>query len=107
MSLRHRFVFHEDPSTTRYHKGVPYTWNLVIGALSVFQLNRLSIIRVSCFFVIWDCKQVSVGYEPGLLFVRTPNPVPCMSWLAGVWKTVIRLPMFPVLNVSVPKIALD
>ena len=35
-------------------------------------------------------------YEPGLLFVRILNPVPRMSWLACVWKTVIRLPMFPV-----------
>ena len=37
-----------------------------------------------------------MGYEPGLLFVRILNPVPRMSWLACVWKTVIRLPMFPV-----------
>ena len=56
---------------------------MVIGALS-------------CFFVIWDCVQVFVGYKPGLLFVRILNPVPHMSWLVGVWKTVIRLPMFPV-----------
>ena len=31
-----------------------------------------------------------------MLFVRILNPVPHMSWLACVWKTVIRLPMFPV-----------
>ena len=37
-----------------------------------------------------------MGYGPGLLFVRILNPVPRMSWLACVWKTVIRLPMFPV-----------
>ena len=77
-------------------RDVEPTWNLVIGALSVFQLDCLSTIRVSCFFVIWDCVQVFVGYEPGLLFVRILNPVPRMSWLACVWKTVIRLPMFPV-----------
>ena len=77
-------------------RDVEPTWNLVIGALSVFQLDCLSTIRVSYFFVIWDCVQVFVGYEPGLLFVRMLNPVPRMSWLACVWKTVIRLPMFPV-----------
>ena len=79
-------------------RDVEPTWNLVIGALSVFQLDWLSTIRVSCFFVIWDRIQVFVGYEPGLLFVRILNPVPRMSWLACVWKTVIRLPMFPVLR---------
>ena len=77
-------------------RDVEPTWNLVIGALSVFQLDCLSTIRVSCFFVIWDYIQVFVGYEPGLLFVRILNPVPRMSWLACVWKTVIRPPMFPV-----------
>ena len=77
-------------------RDVEPTWNLVIGALSVFQLDCLSTIRVSYFFVIWDCIQVIVGYGPGLLFVRILNPVPRMSWLACVWKTVIRLPMFPV-----------
>ena len=68
----------------------------MIGALSVFQLDCLSTIRVSYFFVIRDCIQVIVGFELGLLFVRILNPVPRMSCLAGVWKTVIRLPMFPV-----------
>ena len=88
-------------------RDVEPTWNLVIGALSVFQLDWLSTIRVSCFFVIWDRIQVFVGYEPGLLFVRILNPVPRMSWLACVWKTVIRLPMFPVSNLhsftSIPR----
>ena len=68
----------------------------MIGALSVFQLDCLSTIRASYFFVLRECIQVIVGYEPGLLFVRILNPVPRMSWLACVWKTVIRLPMFPV-----------
>ena len=77
-------------------RDVEPTWNLVIGALSVFQLDCLSTIRASYFFVLRECIQVIVGYEPGLLFVRILNLVPRMSWLACVWKTVIRLPMFPV-----------
>ena len=81
-------------------RDVEPTWSLVIGALSVFQLDCLSTIWVSCFFVIWDCIQVFVGYEPGLLFVRVLYPVPRIPWLACVWKTVIRLPMFPVYAIS-------
>ena len=65
-------------------RDVEPTWNLVIGALSVFQLDCLSIIWVSCFFVIWGCIQVFVGYKAGLLFVRILNPVPRMSWLLRV-----------------------
>ena len=81
-------------------RDVEPTWSLEIGALSVFQLDCLSTIWVSCFFVIWDCIQVFVGYEPGLLFVRVLYPVPRISWLACVWKTVIRLPMFPVIHTT-------
>ena len=45
-------------------RDVEPTWNLVIGALTIFQLDCLSVIWVSCFFVVWDCIQVFMGYEP-------------------------------------------
>ena len=44
-------------------------------------------------FVLQEYIQIIVVYEPSLLFV---NPVPCMSYLADIWKIVIHLPMFPV-----------